>query len=71
MNGPEIARMIRGHFAKVAGELEKHDEDLIPKGTVVSALRDPWVCTLSIDDPGIWRWYNPDTGEWGDECNPS
>jgi len=67
----DVAKIIQKRLAQIAQDLDKHADENISKEHFVSTLRNPWICTIAPDDPGIWRWYNSETGEWGDECNPS
>lgn len=71
MDGAEIAKILRGQLSKVADKLGEKGEDVVTVNAMQMALRDPWICTLSPDDPNIYRWYNTETGEWGGQCVPS
>ena len=70
MDGTDLAKLMHSHLKKVADELESVEDGRLETRGLAKAMRDPWVCTISIDDPSVWRWYNTETGEWGEPCNP-
>jgi hypothetical protein len=70
MDGTDVAKIVQGHLSKLADELGKNPGGKVSADQIAAALSGKWVCTLSIDDPGLWRWYNTATGEWGGQCNP-
>lgn len=70
MDGKDIAKLIHSHFKKIAAEIESDETQKLETSDIAKLMRDPWVCTISMDDPSVWRWYNTETGEWGGVCNP-
>lgn len=65
MDSKDMAKTVSRKLETIADSI-KGGGDTVSKDDLIAALKDPWICIPT--ENGEWRFFNPETLEWGNEC---